>query len=244
MHNCEEFRERITEHIIDREDLTVDPRFQPELLICTDCAEFYADSCEMMRALASVDATVPLDMRFRPAFKFQQNNFLLEFERGRKARAYGRILQWAAAAAALFLVTVSLLRFPRPVAPPPAEATYIEHPVPLDPVTVDFLQQSELLLRNVVKLAPSDTEDLADVKRKASEQLLAIEQRKDATAQLPPVRNVMDTYETVLRDIRNVNEKTAADDMPDIQNRIQRNGLIANIKAFQPRVTMVSFGPQ
>jgi hypothetical protein len=95
-----------------------------------------------------------------------------------------------------------------------------------------------------VKLAPSDTEDLADVKRKASEQLLAIEQRKDATAQLPPVRNVMDTYESVLRDIRNVNEKSAADDMPDIQNRIQRNGLIANIKAFQPRVTMVSFGPQ
>jgi hypothetical protein len=54
----------------------------------------------------------------------------------------------------------------------------------------------------------------------------------------------MDTYETVLRDIRNVDEKSAADDMPDIQNRIQRNGLIANIKAFQPRVTLVSFGPQ
>ena len=34
------------------------------------------------------------------------------------------------------------------------EATYVEHPVPLDPVTVDFLQQSELLLRNVVKMGP------------------------------------------------------------------------------------------
>jgi hypothetical protein len=198
----------------------------------------------MMAALASVDATVPVRAKFIPAFELRQKNSLIEFERGRKARAYGQILQWVAAAAALFLVTAGLLRFPRPASVPTAETTYVEHPVPLDPVTVDFLQQSELLLRNVVKLAPNDTQDLADVKRKASEQLLAIEQRKDAAAHLPPVRNVMDTYETVLRDIRNVDEKSAADDMPDIQNRIQSNGLIAHIKAFQPRVTMVSFGPQ
>jgi len=201
----------------------------------------------MMAALASVDAAVPAGAGFTPAFKFRQNtaqNALIEFERGRRARAYRQILQWAAAAAALFLVTAGLLRFPTPVSNPPAEATYIEHPLPLDPVTIDFLQQSELLLRNVVKLAPSDTEDLADVKPKASEQLLAIDQRKDAASQLPPVRNVMDTYETVLRDIRNVDEKSVADDMPDIQNRIQRNGLIAHIKAFQPRVTTVSFNPQ
>jgi hypothetical protein len=113
----------------------------------------------------------------------------------------------------------------------------------LDPVTVDFLQQSELLLRNVVKLTPDDTEDLADVKRMAGEQLLAIDQRKDAAAQVPPVLNVMDTYETVLRDIRNVDERRGMDDVQDIQSRIQRDGLIANIKAFQPRVTPVSYTP-
>ncbi len=247
MHNCEEFRERIAEQIIDREDLTSDPAFQHELLICSGCSDFYADSCEMMAALSLVDASVPAGAGFASSFRFPQKNSLAVFERGRSARAYGRILQWAAAAAALLLVTAGLLRFPRPVSIPSAgatEATYVEHPVPLDPVTVDFLQQSELLLRNVVKMGPKDTEDLADVKRTASEQLLAIEQRKDAAAQLPPVRNVMDTYETVLRDIRNVDEKSAADDMPDIQKRIQRNGLIANIKAFQPRVTMVSFDAQ
>ena len=33
MHNCEDFRERIAEHIIDREDLTSDPALQLELLI-------------------------------------------------------------------------------------------------------------------------------------------------------------------------------------------------------------------
>jgi len=115
--------------------------------------------------------------------------------------------------------------------------------MPLDPVTVDFLEESELLLRNVMKMAPNDPDDLASAKRIASEQLIAIDQRKDAAAQLPPVVNVMDTYETVLRDIRNVDARTAADDIPDIQNRIQSNALIATMKAFQPRITSVSFTP-
>jgi len=138
---------------------------------------------------------------------------------------------------------MGLTRIPQPFSNPPAPATIVEQPFPLDPVTVDFLQQSELLLRNVVKLTPNDTEDLADVKRMAGEQLLAIDQRKDAAAQVPPVLNVMDTYETVLRDIRNVDERRGMDDVQDIQSRIQRDGLIANIKAFQPRVTPVSYTP-
>jgi hypothetical protein len=154
----------------------------------------------------------------------------------------GHSIQWAAAAAALVLIAGGLLRLPAPV-PLPAVQN-IEQPLPLDPVTVDFLQQSELLLRNVENMAPNDTRDLADVKRIANEQLLAIDERKDAAAQVPPVRNVMDTYETVLRDIRNVNEQTAPDDVPDIQHRIQRDGLIANIKSFQPRVTTVGYGPR
>jgi hypothetical protein len=51
----------------------------------------------------------------------------------------------------------------------------------------------------------------------------------------------MDTYETVLRDIRNVDEQSAAEDIADIQARIRKNGLIANIKSFQPTVRPVSF---
>ena len=38
MHHCEEFRERITEHIIDREDVSSQPEFQRELLICSSCS--------------------------------------------------------------------------------------------------------------------------------------------------------------------------------------------------------------
>jgi hypothetical protein len=35
-------------------------------------------------------------------------------------------------------------------AAPAAQAVYVEHSVPLDPVTVGFLEESELLLRNVM----------------------------------------------------------------------------------------------
>jgi hypothetical protein len=54
----------------------------------------------------------------------------------------------------------------------------------------------------------------------------------------------METYETVLRDLRNVDERSVDEDISDIQKRIQKNGLIANMKAFQPRVTEISFDPR
>src|SRR5262249_9075833 len=108
-------------------------------------------------------------------------------------------------AAALLLITIGLGRLPSPsvgvqkTAPPTAEAVYVEHSVPLDPVTVDFLEQSELLLRNVMKIAPTDVEDLADAKKAASEQLAELDQRKEAAAEVPPVVGVIETYETILR---------------------------------------------
>jgi hypothetical protein len=260
MHNCEEFRERITEHIIDREDLTTDPRFRADLLICSDCCEFYLDSREMMNALAAVDASVR-DLDVSP-FRFSRKKWatlpvatavdaaaafsprLVPVQPRARAFDYVPVLKWASAVAAVLLITVGLTRVPQPVPNPPAPATIVEQPLPLDPVTVDFLRQSELLLRNVAKLTPDDAQDLADVKRMAGEQLLAIDQRRDAAAQVPPVLNVMDTYETVLRDIRNVDERRGMDDVQDIQSRIQSDGLIANMKAFQPRVTTVSYGPK
>src|SRR2546423_13515208 len=58
MHNCEEFRERITEHIIDREELTAMAEFQNELIICSSCSEFYAESREMIEALSTVDLSI------------------------------------------------------------------------------------------------------------------------------------------------------------------------------------------
>ena len=58
MHYCEEFQERITEHIIDREDLMENVDFQQELLICPACSEFYADSREMIETFSTVDLSI------------------------------------------------------------------------------------------------------------------------------------------------------------------------------------------
>ena len=251
MHNCEEFRERTTGHIIDLEDLAARAEFQHELLICSSCSEFYAESREMMAALSSVDHSIPdsqwwgIERRLRARI-ISENTVAAVYDR-RKTGAHIAPLQWATirAAAALLLITIGLSRWTKPVVGPRAsvpQATYFERAVPLDPVTLDFLEDSELLLRDVMKISAADVDDLADAKKLASRQLAGIEQRKEAAADVPPVVDVIATYETVLRDIRNVDEKSAAEDIPDIQRRIRKNALIANMKAFQPAVSQVSFG--
>ena len=268
MHNCEEFRERITEHIIDREDVPAYAEFQSELLVCSSCADFYAQSREMMDALSEIDLTisdsqwngieqrlqaqilnaVPVVREVRPVSRPAGPSRPARVVKPRPlVRDYLRLPVFATAAA-LIVVTVGLSRLAVPFAgqqPPPAEfptAIYVERSVPLDPVTVDFLQESELLLRNVMKMTPDDVEDLADAKKVANEHLAELEQRKEAAAEVPPVVSVMDTYETVLRDLRNVDERSADEDISDIQKRIQKNGLIASMKTFQPRLTEVSLG--
>jgi hypothetical protein len=269
MHNCEEFRERITEHIIDREDIAANAEFQHELLMCPSCSEFCAESREMMEALSEIELTISdsqwsgiqhrLHARIlnEPVHDANLSNVVARFSPRLPAvalvspprvriRDYVRPLVLATAAA-LLVVTMGLSRLTVPVTetfPPadPTAAVYVEHSVPLDPVTVDFLEESELLLRSVMKIEPADVEDLADARKVASEQLAELGQRKEAAAEVPVVVGVMETYETVLRDLRNVDERSADEDISDIQRRIQKNGLIANMKAFQPRVTEVSFG--
>jgi hypothetical protein len=288
MHDCEEFRERITEYIIDREDVAAKAEFQGELLICARCAEFYAEASEVMEALSAIDLTISetqwtgiqhrlqariLNMPSPPqpvaAFSEARQRAALRNEaQARQLPALSDEAQvrqrpasndrlparhrkimipvWVATAA-LFLLTLGLSQLSVPVAqqqaPPRSEqAVYVEHSVPLDPVTVDFLEESELLLRNVMKIEPTDVDDLADARKVASEQLAELPQRREAASEVPPVVGVMNTYETILRDLRNVDERSVAEDIGDIQRRIQQNGLIANMKAFQPRVTEVSFG--
>jgi hypothetical protein len=260
MHKCEEFRELITEHIVDREDLASKAKFQRELLICTSCSEFYAESREMIEALSSVELGISelqwngIEHRLRERISSENvsaavnDRWSYRIIQGR-ARANPRPLQWKQllAAAALLLVTVGLSRMLMPtsrvhqLAESAPQTMYVQDAVPLDPVTVDFLEQSELLLRDVMKITPADADDLADAKKTASEQLARINLRKLAAAEVPPVVDVMETYETVLRDLRNVDDRNAADDIPDIQKRIQKNALIASMKAFQPSVTPVSF---
>ena len=58
MHNCEEFRERITEHIIDRENVAGMAEFHRELSTCASCSEFCAESQELMEALSEIDLSI------------------------------------------------------------------------------------------------------------------------------------------------------------------------------------------
>jgi hypothetical protein len=257
MHNCEEFRERITEHIIDRENVAARAEFRDELLICSSCSEFYSESQDVIEALSSVDLGISelqwgrIEQRLRARIMNAESPAPVSRHAVRtrsKVRDYMRASAWLTVAA-LALVTVGLSRLAIPVAvtPTPVEpafgtATFVEPTVPLDPVTVDFLEQSELLLRNVMKISPSDIDDLADAKKTANEQLAGIQLRKEAAVEVPPVVDVMETYETILRDLRNLDEHNASEDIPDIQKRIQNNALIANMKAFQPTVTQISFG--
>jgi hypothetical protein len=255
MHNCEEFRERITELIIDREDVAARAEFQSELLMCSSCSEFYVQSQEMIEALDGIDLTISESQwsgiesrmceRIRAetpvAAVYTSGRALARSLNNRAPLQWGRLV----AVAALLLITIGLARFSVPMTEPRKEdgpqAIYVEHTVPLDPVTVDFLEESELLLRNVMKMTPDNADDLADAKKVASEQLAEIDQRKEASADVPPVVGVIDTYETILRDLRNVDARSADEDIGDIRKRIQQNGLIANMKAFQPRVSEVSF---
>jgi len=252
MHDCEEFRERITEHIIDQEDLAEHADIQRELLRCRNCSDFCAESREMIEALSSVDFSLSEGewsaMTHRLRLRIVNDRPEQDAAHQRMPWSFRAYMPAAAGVAALLVLTVALNRFVEPLSQPPktdsssSQHVYVDRNPLLDPVTVDFLEQSELLLRNVMKLAPNDTEDLADAKKLAVEQLVGIEQRKDAAAEVLPVVNVMETYETILRDLRNLDEHTAAEDISGIQNRIKKSALIANMKTFQPNLSLVSFG--
>src|SRR5205809_666622 len=160
MHDCEEFRERITEHIIDQEDLAEHADIQRELLRCRNCSDFCAESREMIEALSSVD------------FPLSEG-------------------EWSA-------------------------------------------MTHRLRLRIVNERPEQD----------AAHQRMPWSFRAymPAAAEVLPVVNVMETYETILRDLRNLDEHTAAEDISGIQNRIKKSALIANMKTFQPNLSLVSFG--
>ena len=107
----------------------------------------------------------------------------------------------------------------------------------LDRRVVAFLRQSELDLRNFTKIDPSFTEEIEDARNRASRSLEKITEQKKATGDFAPVQITLNEYESILREIKNLD---SAEDIADIQMRIRRNGLIANLKAYQPRVILAS----
>src|SRR5439155_13144132 len=116
MHNCEEFRERITEHIIDREELTAMPEFQNELVICSSCSEFYAESREMIEALSSVDLSISEAQWDGIEYRLERR--ILDESAPVINHKVTKTLRLAPlfAAAALLLITIGLSRLVIPVA--------------------------------------------------------------------------------------------------------------------------------
>jgi hypothetical protein len=139
------------------------------------------------------------------------------------------------------VLTWGSLRLPSPATIPAQADVRIEfdtdHIADLDPGVVDFLGQSELFVRDFTKIEPAYTEDISDARDRASRSLAGIALQKKAAGDFQPVRITLDEYESILREIKNVE---SAQDITDIQTRIRRNGLIANLKAYQPRVVRVS----
>jgi len=66
---------------------------------------------------------------------------------------------------------------------------------------------------------------------------MEIGEQKDLAGNFAPVRMTLDEYENVLREIKNMG---SSEELVDLQKRILANGLIANLKAYQPQVLLVS----
>ncbi len=258
MHVCEEFRERITERILDHRDIEQEAEIQRELLLCSDCAEFHAESRELIDALSGVAFDVT-DEQWN-AMAGRLNARIHQDDAARRKPVWSRLpglspvgsrawLPAFGAVAAMLLVMAGVYRLSARLiqtvpatANPPLSAALdpVADPDPtLDPVTVEFIEQSELLLRNVMNLKPNSPDDVEQAKTIAARQLIALDQRKQAAVDNQPVVIAMDKYENILREIRNISSRPVADDIADIQNRIERNGLIAGLKAFQPRINVV-----
>jgi hypothetical protein len=161
------------------------------------------------------------------------------------SRPYWMYWKWAATAAAAAMILVVLswggMRMSQPTMVDETQATpqielVDDHIKGLNPTVVPFLAQSELFLRNFTKIDPSYTEDLQDAQARARQGLAEIKTQKLRAADFGPVRIALDEYESVLRDIKNLD---SADDVAEIQGVIRSSGLIASMKAYQPQITMV-----
>jgi hypothetical protein len=153
-------------------------------------------------------------------------------------------MKWAAATAAAAIALVLTwggMRTPPAGDEVRATAPQVEfvddHIQGLNPTVVAFLGQSELFLRSFTKIDPSYKEDVQDARDRAKEDLAEIERQKLRAADFTPVQMALDEYESFLRDIKNLD---SANDIGDIQTRIRRSGLIANMTAYQPRMILVS----
>jgi hypothetical protein len=223
MHDCQRFREDWAAGCAD------------ENPSCQECRHYCEDAAAVFQVVSVPRAIEPSE----------------EYLEGFDSRLRERLIlanpsptfvvwKWAtlAAAAASIAIVLSWAGFPNGTSTPPGRIEFVDdHIRGLDPAVVDFLGQSELFLRSFTKIKVSDTEDLDDAQAHARRDLAGIGDQKQAAGDFAPVRITLEEYESILREIKNLD---SVDDLADVQMRIHRNGLIANLKAYQPRAVLVS----
>jgi hypothetical protein len=228
MHDCQKFREDWIAGVVE------------DSVDCQECLSFCEEAAVILQATETQQ--VP---EFAEAYWDQYDDRLrVRLYRENVSRTRRFYFKWSAtaAAAAVLVVAVTWGGMRIPPATDNVNATpeiefVDDHIQGLNPTVVAFLSQSELFLRNFTNIDPSYKEDLQDAQARAKQGLAEIETQKMRAADFAPVRIALDEYETVLRDIKNVD---SADDVADIQSLIRNTGLIASMKAYQPQVMLVS----
>ena len=225
MHDCQRFRE---DWIAGTEENAAD---------CEDCRMFCEDANIIM--VAAVVGAPPLPELSEEQLSRFDTRLRKSLARENAARTFHAYWKWsgvAAAAAIAVVVGWGTLHTPAPQAAPNF-AVVDDHIQGLDPMVVAYLERSELFLRDFTKINSSQSEDLKDSRVRAKRSLAEIGEQKQLANNFVPVRITLDKYENVLREIKN---QESSEELADIQKRILSSGLIANMKAYQPQLMLVS----
>jgi hypothetical protein len=234
MHDCQKYRE---DWLAGTEEGPVD---------CGECRGFCEDANAIL--ISTVVGAPPLPDVSEEYWKGFENRLRKSLVRENAARSFRVYWKWsavAAAAAIAAVVTWGTIRPAQSTAPrvtaqriaAPQLEVVDDHIQGLDPMVVSYLERSELFLRNYTKIEPADKEDLDDSRALAKQSLMEIGEQKKLAGNFAPVRITLDQYENVLREIKNLN---STQELTDVQTRILSHGLIANMKAYQPQVMLVS----
>ena len=206
MHDCQRFRE----------DWACG--FMRDPAGCNDCRQFCDEAGAVLAALDTSRLGAPSE-EYWERFENRLRTRLVGEQAVTQQRAIRTRWIVALASAASIVFAVTWVGFYNPVETK-REVIRFEnnHIKGLDPRVVAFLGQSELDLRNFTKIEPSYTEEIRDARDRASRSLAGIPEQRSAAGDFAPVRLVLDEYESVLREIKNLD---SPEDISDIQTRIQ-----------------------
>jgi hypothetical protein len=223
MHDCQRFREDWIAGTAEDSD-------------CRQCRRFCDEADAILLAAAGAAPPIPeFSEEYWNGYEDRLRERLIQENASRSSHIYWKWSALAAVAAIALVVTWGAIRPAQP------SATRVEivdgHIRGLDPMVVAFLERSELFLRNFTKIEPSHVEDLNDSRARARQSLTEIRRQKELAGNFAPVGITLDEYENVLREIKNLN---SSGELAEVQSRVLASGLIANMKAYQPQVMLVS----